>query len=219
MTMPAGPSSESRRAGGWPRLQTSSVTRSAAGFSMLEILIVAALVLGVGVSGLRALHDLRQRQAGREAARMLLHDLQQVARRARTTGTARGIRLTVGEPGDVLEEFEDGNGNGVKVAEIAAGVDRAVAPPRPAFREGQARLAIVRTVPTTDQAGTLSAGEAPVRFGVSALIVFTPRRTASSGSIYVAGPDERQYAIRVLGTTQRWRLLCLDDRTATWEGC
>ncbi len=150
---------------------------------------------------------------------MLMHDLQQLARRARTSGAAIGVRLTPDAMGDVLEEFEDGNGNGVKNAEIAAGVDHATAPPRPVFRERGARLAIVNTIPTTDEAGTLSADDAPVRFGVSPLIVFTPRRTASSGSIYVAGPDDRQYAIRVLGTTQRWRLLCLDEQAFTWKEC
>lgn len=199
----------------WPRPSAGSTL----GISTLELLIVIALATLVGVTGLEALHGLRQRQAGREAARVLVHDLQDVARTARISGRARGVRLTPRDTGAIWEEFEDGNGNGVKAAEILAGVDPPVGSARPAFREGRATLALVRDVPTTDHAGRLSAGEDPVRFGVSPLIVFTPRRTASSGSIYVAGPDDRQYAIRVLGTTQRWRLLCLDERSDLWEGC
>lgn len=199
-------------------LPASDRTRDT-GTSVIEIVLVLALVLVVAAAGLEALRALKTRQAGQAAARVLLHDLQEVALRARTTGLARGVRLTMGGGQALWEEFEDGNANGIRIAEIDAGIDPASGPPRPAFRNAGASLAIVKVVPTTDHAGVLAAGTPPVRFGVSPLIVFTPRRTASSGSLYVAGDDARQYAIRVLGTTQRWRLLCLDEQAFLWRGC
>lgn len=189
------------------------------GASVIEIALVLGLVLVVAAAGLEALRALKTRQAGQAAARALLHDLQEVALRARTTGRARGVRLTMGGGQALWEEFEDGNANGIRTAEIEAGIDPASGPPRPAFRNAGATLAIVKLVPTTDHAGVLAAGSLPIRFGISPLIVFTPRRTASSGSIYVAGDDTRQYAIRVLGTTQRWRLLCLDEQAFLWRRC
>jgi hypothetical protein len=191
----------------------------ATGLSVVELVLVVALMLGLAASGLEVLRSVARQQAGQAAARMLLHDLQDVAVRARSTGRARAVRLTAAGTGATWQEFEDGNGNGVRLVEIDAAVDPATGPPRPAFREGRAALAIVKVVPTTDHTGVLAAGASPIRFGVSPLIVFTPRRTSSSGSIYVAGDDARQYAIRILGTTQRWRLLCMDDAAFQWRGC
>jgi len=190
-----------------------------AGVTLLEITLVLGLVVLVGASGVSMLRAMQAQRAGREAARTLLHDLQQVAQRARASGEARAVRFTLEGASDTFVEFVDGNGNGIKLAEVEAGTDAPAGPPRLAFQEGRARLAIVRAVPSTDHATTLPAGASPVRFGVSPLVVFTPRRTGSSGSLYVAGPDGRQYAIRILGTTMRWRLLCLDEESETWAGC
>lgn len=193
--------------------------RGAAGATLLEISLVMGLVGLIGASAFSALRAMHAQRAGREAARALLHDLQEVAQRARVSGTARAVRFAPGGTADTFVEFEDGNGNGIRLAEVEAETDPPVGPPRLAFREGHARLAIVRPVPSTDHASTLPAGASPIRFGVSPLVIFTPRRTGSSGSLYIVGPDGRQYAIRILGTTMRWRLLCLDEVHESWVAC
>lgn len=205
-----------------PRLRraSSDTGGSASGTSVLEILVVMALGLAVIGGGVAALTGVREERAGREAARLLMHELQAVAYQARFEGRALAIRLS--QPADsdaMLQVYADGNGNGVRVNDVMAGVDPPVGPPRRAFTEGRARLAIVHDVPTTDQQGVLSAGDAPVRFGVAPYIAFSPRRTGPSGSIYIAGPSGRQYAIRVLGTTGRLRLLCVDIPNWQWNGC
>lgn len=205
-----------------PRLRRvpSPADGSAIGTSVLETLVVLALGLAVIAGGVSALAGVRQERAGREAARLLMHELQAVAYQARFEGRALAIRLSQPADGDAtLQVYGDGNGNGVRVNEVAAGVDPPMGPPRRAFAEGMARLAIVHDVPTTDHQGVLGAGEAPVRFGVAPYIAFSPRRTGTSGSIYIAGPSGQQYAIRVLGTTGRLRLLCVDIPNWHWSGC
>lgn len=112
----------------------------------------------------------------------------------------------------------DGNGNGVTTADVTAGFDAPYAGWTPVFREGVARLSIPRTIPDADGSGTLAAGSSPVRFGVMARVTFTPRGTGTAGSLYVAGRGDRVYAIRVLGSTQRVRLLCL-SAADEWEAC
>lgn len=216
MTSEAGAMSSS------PRLRgvRSHADGSAIGASVLETVVVLALGLALAAGGVSALAGVRQERAGREAARLLMHELQALAYQARFEGRALAVRLSQPADGDAaLQVYADGNGNGVRANEVTAGVDPPLGPPRRAFAEGTARLAIVHDVPTTDQQGVLAAGEAPVRFGVAPYIAFSPRRTGTSGSIYIAGPFGQQYAIRVLGTTGRLRLLCIDIPNWQWNGC
>lgn len=190
------------------------------GRSLLELVFMMALGALVSSAGLGAFRHQRAERAGREAARLLMHELQAVAYDARLSATDMAVVLEQPQPGHAtLQVLRDGNGNGVKVAEVAAGIDRPVGAARLAFAEGTARLAIARPVPTTDHAGTLAAGSAPIRFGIAPYISFSPRRTGSSGSVYISGPEGAQYAIRVLGSTGRLRLLCLNERAFLWEGC
>lgn len=205
-----------------PRLrhEPSMLTETRRGASLLEVLLVLALALGLGAGGLSALADARRERAGREAARLLMHELQAIAYRARFEGRALGVSLVQPADGDAtMQVYADGNGNGVRVADVVSGVDAPLGPPRRAFADGSARLAIAHDVPTTDQSGILQAGEDPVRFGIAPYISFTPRRTGASGSVYVSGPAGQQYAIRVLGTTGRLRLLCVDLTLLQWHGC
>ena len=191
-----------------------------AGRSLLELVFMVALAALVSSAGLGALRHQRAERAGREAARLLMHELQAVAYDARLSATDMAVVLEQPDTGHAtFQVLTDGNGNGVKVADVAAGIDRPVGAARLAFAEGTARLAIARPVPTTDHSGTLAAGSAPVRFGIAPYISFSPRRTGSSGSIHIRGPEGSQYAIRVLGSTGRLRLLCLNATAFLWEGC
>lgn len=205
-----------------PRLsrRTSGLDTTSLGTGVLEMVVVLALGLALVFGGVSAVAGVGQERAGREAARLLMHELQTIAYQARFEGRALAVLLTQPADGEaMLQVYADGNGNGVRVKEVTAGVDPAVGPPRRAFPEGRARLAIVHDVPNTDQQGVLAAGEAPVRFGIAPYIAFSPRRTGTSGSIYIAGPSGLQYAIRVLGTTGRLRLLCVDIPNWHWNGC
>jgi hypothetical protein len=116
-----------------------------------------------------------------------------------------------------LRVLADGNGNGVTTADIALGIDAPVTAWTGVFRQGRGRLAVTRDLPSADGSGTVLQGSAPVQLGVSSRLVFTPRGTSSAGSLYVAGTGARAYAIRVLGTTQRIRMLCL--ARGGWEAC
>ncbi len=206
-------------ASGPPR-DIRSQGRGCHGSSLLEVLLVLALTLVVSGGLLGATRDLRAERAGREAARLLLHDLQQVARDARLRGQTLGVELVPLSLGPArFTVYADGNGNGIRVADVIAGIDAALGPARLAFREGQARLAVVTDVPSADGHGMIAEGAAPVRFGIAPYVSFSPRGTGPSGSIYVAGPAGAQYAIRVLGTTGRLRLSCFDKARHVWMGC
>jgi hypothetical protein len=178
---------------------------------------VLALVATVCGGAWRALAEVRDQRASREAARGVVADLRRAAQDARRLQRALAIEFD-SLPAGRWRVLIDGNGNGVTSTDLAAGIDTPHSGWTPVFREGAASLAVSREVPDADGSGTLSAGSAPLRFGVATRVSFTPRGTSTSGSIYVAGRGDRMYAIRLLGSTQRVRLLCLSSDD-TWESC
>ena len=185
--------------------------------SVLELLIVLALAGTVGGAALQALNDLRDERAGREAARSVVADLRRTAHAARRMRRAMAVEFQLGAVAQ-WRVLVDGNGNGITASDIAAGIDAPAAAWSRVIREGAARLAVSRDIPDADGSGTLAAGSTPLRFGVMTRLVFTPHGTSTAGSVYVAGRQGRMYAIRILGSTQRVRLLCLSP-SDTWETC
>jgi hypothetical protein len=177
---------------------------------------VLALAALVGANGLQALDAMRRERAGREAARGVASDLRALAQEARRLRRTVAVEFDLRTPGR-WRVVDDGNGNGVTSVEIEAGVDRA-RPWRDVVREGHAVLDVPRDVPAADGEGVVRAGSAAVSLGAAPRLTFTPRGTASSASIYLVGPSQAVYAVRVLGTTQRIRLTCLSDAGA-WEAC
>jgi hypothetical protein len=55
-----------------------------------------------------------------------------------------------------------------------------------------------------------------VRLGVSKILSMNPDGTSSSGTLYLHGRDHSQYAVRVLGTTGRVRVLRYDSVQGKW---
>ncbi|HXE81400.1 MAG TPA: GspH/FimT family pseudopilin [Vicinamibacterales bacterium] len=110
----------------------------------------------------------------------------------------------------------DSNGNGVRAAEIDAGVDLPILPDDRIDRQfGGVRYGFVEGATLID--GTpVSPGDDPVRFGKSDMLVFTPSGTATAGTVYLRGRDRSQYAVVVLGATGRTRIVRFDLRTGKW---
>ena len=118
---------------------------------------------------------------------------------ARTQAVARGanvaVLLTGAVDGVSIATHRDGNGNGVRTAEIGAGVDPLISGP---VRVGDLFPGV--SVAVNSPTNVLNAGS-------TALMSFSPVATASSGTVYLQGRDRSQYAVRVLGATGRTRVL------------
>lgn len=202
---------------GLRRTEARQARRPERGASLPELAIVLALIGVASVLPWQALSQLRDARAGREAARGLAADLRGVAQEARRQRRSLAVEFDLDAP-ERWRVIADGNGNGVTTADVTGGIDAPQTPWQLVFREGVARLAVSRNLPGADGTGTVPAGSSPVQLGVSPRLVFTPRGTGSAGSLYIAGPADRVYAIRVLGTTQRIRLTCL-GAGGDWEAC
>ncbi len=102
---------------------------------------------------------------------------------------------------------EDGNGDGVHTADITQQIDRLIE--APLHLSDLFPGAAIGLAPGTPAAS-------PVALGGTMILSFTPNGTATSGSVYVVGRDQTQWAVRVLGVTARARVLRYERAAGVW---
>jgi hypothetical protein len=115
------------------------------------------------------------------------------------------LRFDADERGVACGVFVDGNGNGIRVRDIAAGIDEPLEP-MTRLSDLFPGVAIGLSDETAD----------PVQIGSSSVMSFTPLGTATSGTIYLRARDGSQFAVRVLGATGRTRVLRYMPGTKQW---
>ena len=107
----------------------------------------------------------------------------------------------------------------MSLADLRAGVDRILGPPRgpeiyrgvsPGFPHGG------RFPEPPPGRGSILGSEDPIRFGSSRLVAFTPLGTASSGTIYLTD-NEGLAAVVLYGPTARVRVWRYDERSGGWR--
>ncbi len=116
------------------------------------------------------------------------------------------LRFEERPSGITFRMFIDGNRNGVRTTDIAAGIDVPL----------DASISLGDLYPGTSIAVSEAAGPDPLRLGVSNLLSCTPLGTCTPGSVFVRGRDGSQFAVRVLGATGRVRVQRFNARDGTW---
>jgi type II secretory pathway pseudopilin PulG len=188
-----------------------------AAFTLVELLFamgVAATLAAVAVPQLLASVDDMRAAA---AARLVASTLQQTRMEAVMRGRATAVRFTRTAGGYEFAAYSDGNRNGIRTTDIAAGRDPQLRAPRrlsetfPGIDFGAAP-----GVPAVDESGS-PPGDDPIRLGSSDMVTFTPLGTATAGSLYVLGKHDVQYVVRIFGETGRTRLLKFNRWSRTWK--
>jgi prepilin-type N-terminal cleavage/methylation domain-containing protein len=101
--------------------------------------------------------------------------------------------------------FADGNGNGVRAAEIRDGTDPCIEGfERLSDKFPGVRFALTEGLPDAD--GQPLTGTDGVRIGAARILTMSSDGTATSGTLYIRG-RRVQFAVRVLGVTGRTRML------------
>jgi hypothetical protein len=162
------------------------------------------MLAGISVSSVAASVD---RSRGAAAARYLAN--RSALARARAVGRSTTVALYFEQDplGIRFSMVEDGNGDGVRTADITQQVDRVIeAPTHLADLFPGTSIGLAPGTPAT----------AAVALGGTMILSFTPNGTATSGSVYVVGRDSTQWAVRVLGVTARARVLRYDRTTGAW---
>jgi type II secretory pathway pseudopilin PulG len=191
--------------------------RSAQGYSLVEIVVVAALGITLTALSLPQLSTGLDDHRAAGAARYLATRLQRTRMEAIERSAAIGMRFVRVGASYAYAEFVDSNHNGLLTREIDSGVDR---PLRPAERLSDQFIGVdfgtLPNLPPIDAGGT-APGSDPVRLGRSDIATFTPLGNATTGTLYILGRGGAQYAVRIFGETGKTRLLKFDRRAARWN--
>ena len=71
-------------------------------------------------------------------------------------------------------------------------------------------------LPAIDSGGT-PPGSDPIRLGSSRSATFAPLGTSSSGTVYIRGRGNQQFAIRIYGATGKTRILKFNEQSGQWN--
>src|SRR5687768_12354079 len=180
---------------------------TAPGYTLIELMFVLGLVALLSAIAVPQMLGTIDRSRGSAAARFLAARLTLARTQATTWGRAVALRFEEEAHGIRFSVYQDGNRNGVQTADIQRDIDRQI---EPAIRlsEHFPGVAIGLTPDTR--------ARDPVVLGRTNLLSFSPRGTATSGTIYVRGRDGTQWAVRVLGATGRTRVLRYVPGTDEW---
>lgn len=187
----------------------------AAGLTLLELLFAMALgttltAMAVPVTA-TTLEALRAAAAARYVAGRVMAIRMEAVRKS----TAVALRFEAVGSDYAFAPFIDGNGNGVRTADILAGIDRQAGPYERLFEKfAGIRFELTSGVPDADGAPGGSADG--VRIGSPRILTMSPDGTATSGTLYLTGRGG-QYAVRVLGATGRVRVLFFHTGDHAWH--
>jgi type II secretory pathway pseudopilin PulG len=187
------------------------------GFSLMELLLVVGLLIGLASAAIPAatsgLDQMRTSAAARHvAARLQLARMEALKRCANV-----GMQFVFAAGGYRYAFYVDGNGNGVLSADILRQVDSLLGfPERLDDQFPGVRFGIIDGITAVESTEPLSAYDDPIRIGRSRILSFSPIGTATSGTLYVRGRGQHQYAVRVLGGTGRTRVLRFDFSSRKW---
>lgn len=185
-----------------------------AGFSLVELIVAMGVIVAIaGIATPLAANVLdasRARQgAGLLAARIRAAKLEAVSRAANVAVVfdRAGSRWT-------FRVCADGNGNGVRRAELAT-TDRCADGP---FDIGALFPGVEVAVDAAIRGPDGEPGSSdPVRLGQSDLVSCSATGGCSSGSVFIRSSLGDQYLVRVAGVTGRTRILRFDARTRGWR--
>jgi Tfp pilus assembly protein FimT len=187
-----------------------------AAYSVLELMVCLTLALLLGAVATPGLLAARDGVRADGAADYLVGLLQGARMEALKRRAHVAIRFEADGGNYVLATYVDGNGNGVRAADITSGADALL---RPAERLDQqfanVTFGFETGVPDVDGVDA-GADPDPIRVGRSRMLSFSPTGTSSTGTVYLRGKGGRQVAVRVLGATGRVRSLLYDFGGRRW---
>ena len=191
------------------------------GFSALEALVAVAL-LGIALSiSVPALSALRENGRTAAGARVLATELNRMRWESVARKRGTGLFFERGSRGWGWRVVEDGNGNGLRTAEVRRGVDPTVSGPHHLQDQVEdVRLGFPPGGPfprVPPRTGNIVDTDDPVQFGRSDIVAFSPLGRSSSGTLYVTDGRRGLFAIVLFGPATRARVWRYDSVGGKWS--
>ncbi len=185
-----------------------------AGVSLIEVTIAMALVVTTAALSAPVFASSMDAGRARQAAQYLAAECRSARIEAVARSAASAVVFDRVNGRWRMRRCRDGNGNGVRRAEIARGRDTCTADSTE-LGEMFSGIAIATDASIPDPDGGPGSADA-VRFGSSDLASFTPTGTATAGTVYVRSAGGTQFAVRVAGATGRTRVLRFESFRRAW---
>ncbi len=188
------------------------------GAALIDVVVAASVLIvlaGITVPALQGMHEHARVLAATRYVSARLHAARfEAIRRNHVVA----VHVAGADAGYAFTLVADGNGNGVLQRDIDLGIDVPLgASDRLDHHFSGITFRVPADVPDMDGDGVVAAASDPVRFGRSALISFNPIGGCTSGTLYIAGADGPQGAVRLLGATGRIRAMWFDGGAGRWR--
>jgi len=177
------------------------------GYTLVEMLMVLAILVVFGTLSVPHIRAYSSEAHLLGAGQVFRGEFRKARSMAAMRGVYTAIRFESQPDGWHISIYADGNRNGVRSAEIAAGIDRRVAGPRQLTTgSGDVRVGINPGTPRMPPEGGMLDASDPIQFGASNMVSFSPLGGATPGTLYLAGPYA-QAGVRVNPASARVRLM------------
>ena len=190
------------------------------GYTLVELVTVLAILAMAVAVAFPAAAMLRDGGRAAAGARTMATILSAQRWKSVAGHRIRGLQFRKVGSGWSWREVADGNGNGLRTAEITRGIDPVLTEDNALWRQvPDVTLGIPPGGPYPEAPpGTekLSAGDDPVRFGRSDLVSFGPGGSASSGTLYVTDGRRGLFAVVLFGPTARLRVWRFNPEERRW---
>lgn len=192
-----------------------------AGVTLVELMVALAVGAFLVAAAVPAVSALRTSGRGAAGARVLVAAIQATRWEAVAQRRYRGLWFSQDGGRWSWRRVEDGNGNGLRTAELRTGVDRTLSGPH---RLEDVVAGVSLGIPgggpfpaIPPRRGAIRPDDDPVRFGRSDVVSFSPLGSSSSGTIYLGDGAGGMYAVVLFGPTTRVRVWRYDPAAARWS--
>lgn len=187
------------------------------GYSLVEMLVVVAIIGAFVLVSLPAFGSIQRRFALRAATAELRSIFHFARMRAIARGRHSGLKfIRVGNEWS-FALYDDGDGDGLRNDDIARNIDKLVSPPRVILPESRAiNIGVLSTTIKDPDGDDLTPSDSPVQFGRSLLCSFSPLGESTPGTIYITDRGRDLWAVRVYGATAKIRVTRYTHATRKW---
>ena len=187
-----------------------------AGYSLIEVIVATTILVILATMAVPIVFSAVEYSRAAAAARYVAGRIGVARLEAVKRSTNVAVRFEVQDGRYGFGTYADGNGNGVRNSDIASRIDFPLAlAERLETHFSGVTFGLHEGVLPVSADESLSNSD-PIRVGQSNLLSFSPRGSATSGTVYIRGKNKQQFAVRVLGVTGRVRVLRFDFQNRRW---